>query len=211
MFTRHARPREPLDDLGVRRIAGLGHQRRATPAIGTDGGDRDDLHDDWHEASAPTYNGASDGQSNSVQHVTVPSNRDGSLACYAIATYRPSSSEPCTNTLNPTTPAGKLVPQNSTVLVLVNDADTRDAVRRRLIDIDAIPLIVRADRATAAIERYRPVAAVLDQAHAARASVGFLATTSAHRVRLLTLPDPTLAPEIGDDALREAVSPRRAM
>jgi hypothetical protein len=101
---------------------------------------------------------------------------------------------------------GNLVRQNATVLVLVNDADKRDAIRRQLIDLDAIPLIVRADRAAAAVEWYRPIAAVLDKTHAARASAGFLATTSAHRVRLLTLPDPHDAPGIGDDALREAVA-----
>jgi hypothetical protein len=121
-----------------------------------------------------------------------------------------SSPKPLNNRLYPTTITGKSVRQNSTVLVLVNDADARDAVRRRLIDLDAIPLIVRADHAAAAIEWYRPIAAVLDATHAARASAGFLATTSAHRVRLLTLPDPRVGPGIGDDALREAVAPRRS-
>lgn len=106
---------------------------------------------------------------------------------------------------------GTLVRQNATVLVLVNDADERDAVRRLLIDLDAIPLIVRADRAAAAIEWYRPVAAVLDKTHAARASASFLATTSAHRVQVLTLPDPLVAAGVRDDALREAVRPRRAI
>jgi hypothetical protein len=106
---------------------------------------------------------------------------------------------------------GNMVRQNATVLVLVNDADERDAVRRLLIDLDAIPLIVRADRAAAAIEWYRPIAAVLDKTHAAKASAGFLATTSAHRVRLLTLPDSHSAAGAGHEALREAVRPRRAM
>jgi len=81
-----------------------------------------------------------------------------------------------------------IVNDNPAVLVLVNDADERDAVRRRLIEIDVIPLIVRADRATAAVERFHPVAAVLDDAHAAVATADFLAMTSVHRVRLLTLP-----------------------
>lgn len=96
---------------------------------------------------------------------------------------------------------------NPAVLVLVKDADDRDAVRRRLIEIDAIPLIVRRDRATAAIERYHPVAAVVDEAYAAVAPEDFLAMTSVHCVRVLTLPSSRLS-EIGDAALREAVAPR---
>lgn len=73
------------------------------------------------------------------------------------------------------------------------------------MDMEAVPIIVRADRATAAIEQYRPVAAVLDDAHAATASEEFLEATCAYRVRLLTLPDPRFAFVIGDSGLRDAV------
>lgn len=152
-----------------------------------------------------------DRRSNSLLLVTVASSLDAGDGLLRDRDALRSLSAPDHSKMHPTFTMGNLVRQNATVLVLVNDADERDAVRRRLIDLDAIPLIVRADRATAAIEWYRPVAAVLDKTHAARASVGFLATTSAHRVRLLTLPDPRVAPEIGDDALREAVAPRHAI
>lgn len=79
------------------------------------------------------------------------------------------------------------------------------------MDMEAVPIVVRADRATEAIEQYRPVAAVLDDAHAATASEEFLEATCAYRVRLLTLPDPRFALVIGDSALRDAVIVRGGM
>jgi len=80
--------------------------------------------------------------------------------------------------------------QNSTVLLLVHNADEREAVSRRLADLDVTPIVVHADRAVDAVERYCPIAAVLDQAHASTAPDRFLAVTSSKGVRLLTLSYP---------------------
>lgn len=94
------------------------------------------------------------------------------------------------------------------VLVLVNDADQRERVRRRLIEMEVVPIPVRADRAAAAVEQYHPIAALLDEAHAAMAPDDFLETTCTHHVRLLTLPDPAFAATIGDSVLESAIATR---
>ncbi|HEY9229836.1 MAG TPA: hypothetical protein VIP11_24505 [Gemmatimonadaceae bacterium] len=94
------------------------------------------------------------------------------------------------------------------VLVLVNDADQRERVRKRLIELEVVPIPVRADRAVAAVEQYRPIAALLDEAHAAMAPDDFLETTCTHHVRLLTLPDPPYDASIGDSVLESAAATR---
>jgi len=97
---------------------------------------------------------------------------------------------------------------NSWVLLLVNDLEQREIVRRRLLELEVVPITVRADRATAAVERYRPIAALLDDAHAALAPEEFLESTCTHRVRLVTLPAHTLADPISDSVLRDVTSRR---
>jgi hypothetical protein len=92
-----------------------------------------------------------------------------------------------------------------TVLLLVHNAAERNAVSRKLTDMAAVPIIVHADCAVDAVEAYRPVAAVLDQAHASTAPDSFLAMTSAHHVRLLTLSYPQFGSAIDDDLLRRMV------
>ena len=93
--------------------------------------------------------------------------------------------------------------------MLVNDSAAREDVRRRLIALDVLPIPVRADRAVAALREYRPIAAVLDEAHAASAPDDFLETTTSHRVRLVTLPDAVAEPSAHDMALVAAATQQR--
>ena len=94
-----------------------------------------------------------------------------------------------------------------TVLLLVHDANEREVLTRRLTDVAAIPITVHADTAIDALEAYRPVAAVLDQAHAATAPDSFLEATCATHVRLLTLSYPQFADGLDEETLRRAVEP----
>jgi hypothetical protein len=94
--------------------------------------------------------------------------------------------------------------ENSTVLLLVHNAVEREAVSRRLADLDVTPIVVHADRAVEAVERYCPIAAVLDQAHASTAPDRFLALTSSRGVRLLTLSYPLFGAAISAAALGDA-------
>lgn len=94
------------------------------------------------------------------------------------------------------------------VLVLVANADRREAVRRRLTEFHVVPVAVRAARATEAIAQLHPIAVVIDEAHAATAPDEFLAMTGAHRVRLVTLPDTDLTGQASDAMLRRAALPR---
>ena len=94
-----------------------------------------------------------------------------------------------------------------TVLLLIHDAGEREVVTRRLADVAAIPITVHADTAIDALEAYKPVAAVLDQAHASTAPDSFLEATCASHVRLLTLSYPQFADGLDEDTLRRAVQP----
>jgi hypothetical protein len=94
-----------------------------------------------------------------------------------------------------------------TVLLLVHDASEREVLTRRLTEVAAIPIAVHADTAIDALKAYRPVAAVLDQAHASTAPDSFLEATCAHHVRLLTLSYPQFADGLDQETLRRAVEP----
>jgi len=96
------------------------------------------------------------------------------------------------------------------VLVLVNDSVAREDIRRRLIALEVIPIPVRADRATAAVREFHPIAVVLDEAHAASAPDEFLESTCSHHVRLITLPDDVAESSVRDMALRDAAGMRRS-
>jgi hypothetical protein len=95
------------------------------------------------------------------------------------------------------------------VLVLVNDSAAREDVRQRLTALDVVPIPVRADRAVDALREFRPIAVVLDEAHAASAPDDFLETTSSHRVRLVTLPDANAESSARETALVDAATARR--
>lgn len=95
------------------------------------------------------------------------------------------------------------------VLVLVNDSVARENIRQRLIELEVLPIPVRADRAIAAVREFRPIAAVLDEAHAASAPDEFLESTCSHHVRLITLPDERDQSSIREIALRDAAGFRR--
>jgi hypothetical protein len=99
------------------------------------------------------------------------------------------------------------VQPSPTVLLLVHDANEREVLTRRITEVAAIPIAVHADTAIDALEAYKPVAAVLDQAHASTAPDSFLEATCAHHVRLLTLSYPQFADGLDQDALRRAVEP----
>src|SRR5690349_9302996 len=94
-----------------------------------------------------------------------------------------------------------------TVLLLVHDANEREVLTRRLTEVAAIAIAVHADTAIDALEAFRPVAAVLDHAHASTAPDSFLEATCAHHVRLLTLSYPRFADDLDQETLRRAVSP----
>src|ERR1044071_5991861 len=94
-----------------------------------------------------------------------------------------------------------------TVLLLVHDAGERELLTRRITEVAAIPIAVHADTALDALEAYKPVAAVLDQAHASTAPDSFLEATCAHHVRLLTLSYPRFADGLDQETLRRAVDP----
>jgi hypothetical protein len=94
-----------------------------------------------------------------------------------------------------------------TVLLLVHDANERELLTRRLTEVAAIPIAVHADTAIDALDAYRPVAAVLDEAHASTAPDAFLEATCARHVRLLTWSAPQLADGLDVETLRRAVEP----
>ena len=93
------------------------------------------------------------------------------------------------------------------VLLLMTNDLQREVVRRHLMDMEVVPIAVRADRALNAIEEFRPITVVLDEAHAAMAPDDFLESTCSHHVRLLTWPDFPPAHGVGDSMLRDAVMP----
>jgi hypothetical protein len=95
------------------------------------------------------------------------------------------------------------------VLVLVKDSAAREDVRQRLTELEVRPIAVRADRAIEAVREFRPIAVVLDEAHAASAPDDFLESTCSHHVRLITLPDDLREPSARDLALRDAASAQR--
>jgi len=99
---------------------------------------------------------------------------------------------------------------NPAVLVLVTNADRREAVRQRLAQFDVLPIPVRAARATEAVSQFRPIAVVIDEAHAATAPDEFLQMTCAHRVRLVTLPEDLDVEWLSPMAIQNAVTPRPA-
>jgi len=94
------------------------------------------------------------------------------------------------------------------VLLLIKDADYRDAVSQQLAGLDVTPIAVRADRATRAVEDFAPIAAIMDEGHASMAPDDFLESACSHHVRLVTLPDPRFAEHMSDVILRDAVTPR---
>jgi hypothetical protein len=96
------------------------------------------------------------------------------------------------------------------VLVLVTDADQRKTVQRRLAELEVMAIPVLADHAAAAIERFHPISALLDEAHAALAPDDFLRVSCSHRVRLVTLPHACLMATIGEMAMLDAVTPSPA-
>src|SRR5262245_65864341 len=99
---------------------------------------------------------------------------------------------------------------NPAVLVLVTNADRREAVRQRLAQFDVLPIPVRAARATEAVSQFHPLAGVIDEAHAATAPDESLQMTCAHRVRLVTLPEALHVEWLSPIAPQCAVAPRRS-
>lgn len=75
------------------------------------------------------------------------------------------------------------------VLVLVKDERRRERVRDELARLNVNGYAVRASDATISIFTMRPIAAVLDEAHAAVAPDDFLEMTHRRGVELLTLAD----------------------
>jgi hypothetical protein len=75
-----------------------------------------------------------------------------------------------------------MLQHSPTVLLLVHDASEREVLSRRLTEVAAIPIAVHADTVIDALQAYKPVAAVLDQAHAATAPDSFLEATCANHV-----------------------------
>ncbi|HEY4132807.1 MAG TPA: hypothetical protein VGM50_19495 [Gemmatimonadaceae bacterium] len=74
------------------------------------------------------------------------------------------------------------------------------------MDFDVIPILVRANYPAAAVEEFRPIAVLLDEAHTAVAPEDFLRAASSHDVRVLTIPDARFQTPIRDADLRIAVS-----
>jgi hypothetical protein len=97
---------------------------------------------------------------------------------------------------------------NPAVLLLVTNADRREAVRRRLIEMEVLPIAVRVDRATEAVSRYRPIAALIDDWQAAVAADDFLECACTNHVRLVSLPHSDDTNASSDDALWNAATPR---
>jgi hypothetical protein len=95
------------------------------------------------------------------------------------------------------------------VLVLVANADQREIVRRRLMTLDVRPIAVHADRAADAVERYQPIAALIDDTSASAASDDFLESACTHHVRLVSVSESEAYGAI-DAALQDAVRPRPA-
>jgi hypothetical protein len=93
------------------------------------------------------------------------------------------------------------------VLLLVRNADEREIVRRRLIELEVTPIVVRAGRAVAAIEEFHPIAAVMDRPHAATAPEDFLESTCTNRIRLVTLPDLDVFGAESESLLQWAITP----
>ncbi len=91
------------------------------------------------------------------------------------------------------------------VLVLVKDADQRQRIMRRLIELEVVPVVVQSDAALAAIERYHPIAAVLDEPHAAMAPEDFLTSSWQCGMHLVTIADSPVNPEADDRILRHAI------
>jgi len=75
------------------------------------------------------------------------------------------------------------------VLVLVKDEQRRERVRDELARLNVNGYAVRAWDATISLFTMRPIAAVLDEAHAAVAPDDFLEMTRRQGVELLTLAD----------------------
>ena len=75
------------------------------------------------------------------------------------------------------------------ILVLVKDERRRERVRDELARLNVNGYAVRASDATISIFTMRPIAAVLDEAHAAVAPDDFLEMTHRRGVELLTLSD----------------------
>ena len=97
------------------------------------------------------------------------------------------------------------------VLVLVANADQREVVRRQLMTLEVWPIAVHAERAAAAVERFQPISALIDETTAHAASDDFLETACTHHVRLVSLSD--AESDYGgaiDAALENAVRPRPA-
>lgn len=91
------------------------------------------------------------------------------------------------------------------VLVLVRNADQRQRIMRRLIELEVVPVAVQSDRALAAIEQYHPIAAVLDEPHAAMAPEDFLVSSWECGMHLVTIADSPADPELDDRVLRHAI------
>jgi hypothetical protein len=100
--------------------------------------------------------------------------------------------------------------ENPAVLLLVTNVERREAVRRRLIEMEVLPIAVRADRAREAVSRYRPIAALIDEWHASVAADDFLECACTNHMRLVSLPDADAAGVFSDDALWSAATPRPA-
>ncbi|HEY4303742.1 MAG TPA: hypothetical protein VGM82_04710 [Gemmatimonadaceae bacterium] len=92
------------------------------------------------------------------------------------------------------------------VLVLVKDDRRRERVRDELARLNVNGYAVRASDATISIFTMRPIAAVLDEAHAAVAPDDFMEMTHLRGVELLTLADGT-----SDDAESAALHKLVAM
>jgi len=76
-----------------------------------------------------------------------------------------------------------------------------------LTEVAAIPIAVHADTAVDAVVAYRPIAAVLDEAHASTAPDAFLEASCAHHVRLLTLSYPQFSAGFDAETLRRVLDP----
>ena len=94
------------------------------------------------------------------------------------------------------------------VLVLIKDEGRRERVRDELARLNVNGYAVRASDATISIFTMRPIAAVLDGAHAAVAPDDFMEMTHRRDVQLLTLADG--GTEDGESAaLQQLVARRR--